>query len=1574
MGVTFQKLISIFSRGLLLVVCLLALSVGASATSMSVQQQTLTGVQFPGLSTSNPLHVRIYYSKSFTPSDNSGYIVAGAPVGPLVANAYKDLTCSLVGGSWVVPAFAIESTDDGQDDTTSLVSFYYFTSGGGYIGPVQGMTSLVVYHQYATRVNPPCSPLGTCAFWLDLRSSSQGVPIPTLPTWTYPGPQIDQKFIAAITAAGAPASAPYLIKSPVSQLTNAEALNALTPSSIVKTDPGGSGSLVAAVPGTDYLTGLTPIPPVVVSGTTISLSGLSSVGSPNQIPGVNVGGTAWEYKAVSATLPVTVTPGAGTLAFACPTCEVTGHKDAVSGYAGLDGSGLLKTAEFPIVPVTVGGLGQNPSGSANGSIPMWNNGTSSWNIGLISAGNNISVTPSAGGIQIGLSSLPNPSPSTLGGVESATAPSHQWFNSLSNLGVLSASQPGFSDINGTAAVNQGGTGQTSYTDGQILIGDTSTGGLDKASLTAGSNITITPGHGSVTIAAVVNPPWSALGNATGNLNLNNGTNTTQVMGSGNLGTSPWFELLDQGGDTGTGALLRVRTVSPSTEIPIQIFAQGTTNGSHVDGNGIWRADGTGGFDASALVTGTVNTNQLPNTVVYSGVSSPELLGLGIGQAAPAITAAGITGASISTQASLSVAVVQAGGNYIPNDILVKTFYDTLLSPVLNPGTGNANKSLTIFNVDYSLSSGLMTGFSVNLEQLRANGTPEWTVSNLGNATLANNLTVGGALSVTGNATVTGSITVSSCTGCGGGGANAVLNNQSNVYSTGLQNFAAATMTLPTGAGLDPTVSAQIAYDSNTNRVGIGVNGSYSPLTTAVSIDTFTNKTLNTSGSGNVFQVAGTQITALSGNTGVLATFNGTYTNGDCVSIDGSGNVKDAGVGACSGTAGTSVSIQNLLNPTSANTSINMSTWILGFQWGDQHGASSFTEQYGALTTSPSLAQHSVFDTTGNTNGGYIEEVHSVIGSSTVKPFGVHAQGTTIGWHTDTNGLIQADSTGGVATGALVGTVSTTNLPSTIVYNNQANTISTGLQNFAAATLKVPASASYAPTTSALFGYDTSANQFVGGVNGSKQTFPMLEASNTFISANTFTLPTNGNTLKIGPSTTLLTFDPYQGTPVLSGYAQIYYQPTFSDVGAGGSVGSTVGFMNWPQRGTLTATATRFLQAYGCKQGDTGAAIASGTKGVFSCYEIDNLVSAQNTGDGSEEDHGIGFTGTMQGTLGERIFAGILTANTSTNHIEGFVTNLVQNSTMDSTGSWNYLAWSQGSNNVNAGFACGRGGAANAGFNACFDANGNSVVGATALTFATSSGSLTGWQWTGSTSGQGLQLVSGTPSASSETIDLAYNTRTLTITAPYTTQRFVLLNAPTITSSSSNTIGNASTFTIAGAPTTAGSAVLTTAYAMWVESGTSLFGGNVAMCGACTLGAGVGGVPDVALSRPAAGTFKITNASTGVGALGSAKIFATKTSNYSVLNTDTDTVFSNAGASGAVSFTLPTPAAGLTYTFVVEAAHNLTVTLAGGATLRFGATTGTTQDVNATVGGVLKIVATSTSTWVVVYSIGTWTLT
>ena len=58
-------------------------------------------------------------------------------------------------------------------------------------------------------------------------------------------------------------------------------------------------------------------------------------------------------------------------------------------------------------------------------------------------------------------------------------------------------------VSGTLPVANGGTNQTTYTDGQLLIGNTTGNTLTKATLTAGTGISVTNGSGAITIASTV---------------------------------------------------------------------------------------------------------------------------------------------------------------------------------------------------------------------------------------------------------------------------------------------------------------------------------------------------------------------------------------------------------------------------------------------------------------------------------------------------------------------------------------------------------------------------------------------------------------------------------------------------------------------------------------------------------------------------------------------------------------------------------------------------------------------------------------------------------------------------------------------------------------------------------------------------------------------------------------------------------------------------------------------------------------------------------------------------------------
>jgi hypothetical protein len=76
---------------------------------------------------------------------------------------------------------------------------------------------------------------------------------------------------------------------------------------------------------------------------------------------------------------------------------------------------------------------------------------------------------------------------------------------------------------GTLPVANGGSGQTTYTNGQLLIGNSTGNTLTKAALTQGTGISITNGAGSITIASTATGTVTSV--ATGN-GLSGGTITS----------------------------------------------------------------------------------------------------------------------------------------------------------------------------------------------------------------------------------------------------------------------------------------------------------------------------------------------------------------------------------------------------------------------------------------------------------------------------------------------------------------------------------------------------------------------------------------------------------------------------------------------------------------------------------------------------------------------------------------------------------------------------------------------------------------------------------------------------------------------------------------------------------------------------------------------------------------------------------------------------------------------------------------------------------------------------------------
>lgn len=188
----------------------------------------------------------------------------------------------------------------------------------------------------------------------------------------------------------------------------------------------------------------------------------------------------------SGTWSISVTGNAGTVTNGVVTTGSYNDPTWITGLAGSKISGNISGNAANVtgtVAVANGGTGATDAGTArtNLSVPSTTGSGASGTWG-------ISVTGNAGTV-------------TNGVVTTGSYADPAWITSLSGSKVSGNISGNAANVTGTVAVANGGTGQTSYTDGQLLIGNTLTGGLTKATLTAGANVTITNGNGTITIAS-----------------------------------------------------------------------------------------------------------------------------------------------------------------------------------------------------------------------------------------------------------------------------------------------------------------------------------------------------------------------------------------------------------------------------------------------------------------------------------------------------------------------------------------------------------------------------------------------------------------------------------------------------------------------------------------------------------------------------------------------------------------------------------------------------------------------------------------------------------------------------------------------------------------------------------------------------------------------------------------------------------------------------------------------------------------------------------------------------------------
>jgi hypothetical protein len=325
--------------------------------------------------------------------------------------------------------------------------------------------------------------------------------------------------------------------------------------------------------------------------------------------------------------------------------------------------------------VVIAGSVISLTSQVTGTLPVSNGGTGASSItsGAIVLGNGSSAVNTLVGSSVGQIPQWNGSAWTVGTLPSTGVVSVSASSPLASSG---GSTPNIS-FTGTLAEANGGTGETTYSSGELLIGNSS-GGLSKATLTQGSGISIINGSGSITISSTgstgitsfsISGGTTGLGFSPGTISSSGATTTMSgTLATNNGGTGVAAASLDA-----AGIVTKTDNQTISGEKQFNASSAGVSIGRPVtDGVGRWGSTSARWF---SVVSQNFNVSDSSS---FSGDSGGTFVTLGTGYLARFVVTNTIVGPNGDNNMSLGSSsgrwsvVYAATGTINTSDLREKT--------------------------------------------------------------------------------------------------------------------------------------------------------------------------------------------------------------------------------------------------------------------------------------------------------------------------------------------------------------------------------------------------------------------------------------------------------------------------------------------------------------------------------------------------------------------------------------------------------------------------------------------------------------------------------------------------------------------------------------------------------------------------------------------------------------------------------------------------------------------------------------------------------------------------------------